>query len=217
MGQRLILKRMKMDNKEEKDTKTIYPSPVDFLVDDGDYIVIDKYMTNSVSFIEGVDSLRIPKNYLADCLRSRFQNEVEQEHEAEFDLAFLDDLTEEIIGFFDKELNHFMELWGEPIWNLYRDFVNDDVIKSYISYVLKSELYKEYMRINYVIQAIEEPEGSKEYYQKLKDCVFYPEKGAKVIAVHDIKIKAENDELFKRWNLEKAKIQEQDKKDDAEQ
>lgn len=195
---------------ENKEEKIIYPSPVECLSDDGDYIVIDKTYTNSISFIEGNNSLRIPKDYLSNCLRCRFSNEVET-HDSDFDLAFLDDLTEEILKAFDKELALFRQLLEDQIWNVYVEYGYNDVVLSYISCVLKSELYRERMRINYVVQAVEalELEDKKEYYSKLIHAVRYPEEGEKERLRHKREIQAEMD-IWKKAHIEaKQKIKEE--------
>ena len=169
--------------------KIIYPSPFDYLVDNGEYIVMDKNYTRSVAFIES-DSLRIPKNHLAQCLRYRFINNVEQYYndnreqaeEIDLDLTFLDELTTEILEFFDEEMKHFMQLRDSLIWNNGTDYVDNDIIQSYISYVLKSELYREYLRINYVVQVI--PKDEK-YYSALRHAIENPEVSDKLLQEHE--------------------------------
>ena len=203
-----------MQNSTEK---TIYPSPLEVWSDDGDYLVMDRTYSSSVAFIEGQDCLRIPKDYLSICLRNRFTLEVEQKDDEDSVADFLDDLTQEITETFDAELEHFIKLYDNPIWSVFSDtYAETELTKSYIAYVLKAELYKQYLRINRIINAVKEPEGSKKYYQKLKDCVLNFEQGQQIIAEQDELDKAETDALVKRWNLGKAQTEEE-KKDDAEQ
>lgn len=159
------------------DNKTIYPSPFDYIEDDGKYLVVDNNCSVSVSFIEGVDGLRIPKSYLSQCLRNRFRNEFECEHESENLLDFLDDLAEEIIRAFDNELEHYIQLQSDAIWNNYVCFADNDILKSFISYVLKSELYKEYRRICSLISLVKAECDETDYYEKLKAAVTNKEIG----------------------------------------
>ena len=199
-----------MDDEKKKEEKIIYPSPIeDLLSDDGDFLYFEKGTRNSISFLEGND-LRIPKDYLADILRRRFVNEVEKKG-SDDELAFLDDLTEEIIELFDKELKLFIQFYKETVWNNYIDVAYYDIIQTYISYVLKSELYREYMRINFVVQAVDEADSKdkKEYYSKLKHAVEYPGEGEKERLRHEKEIQAEIDFWHKAREAAKQKVKEE--------
>ncbi len=159
------------------DNKTIYPSPFDYIEDDGLYLVFDNQCQDSVSFIEGVDGLRIPKSYLSQCLRCRFQNEVDCEHDSDNTLDFLDELTEKIIRAFDKELDFFIQLQDDSIWYQYSYFADNDILKSFVAYVLKSELYKEYRRICSLISLVKAECDETDYDEKLKAAVANKEIG----------------------------------------
>ena len=102
---------------------------------------------------------------------------MECEHDSDNTLDFLDELTEKIIRAFDKELDFFIQLQDDSIWYQYSYFADNDILKSFVAYVLKSELYKEYRRICSLISLVKAECDETDYYEKLKAAVANKEIG----------------------------------------
>ena len=149
-----------------EEEKRIYKSYDEYINDDGEYIVIDPDVTNSVSFFHCFDGFKIPKNYLSEHLRWRFLEELDVDTSEKLE-DFACRLTVEIAKNFDREIKRVFPFTQSLICRQ-KELSPDDIFySSYISFVLKSELNQEYARILNVIWGIDEDDDDA-YYDKLK-------------------------------------------------
>lgn len=162
------------EKKEEKKRK--YPSYINEVKDIGDYVSIDVQYADGISFLEGVNGFRIPKNYLAHKLRFRFRNAAwpDESDESESINALLEELTMELFASFDEEMLHYKKLWNKHFLYEEDDDPLDVMFRTYVAYVLKSELYQEYLRIQEVIDRFSLDRDTDSYYAKIRHAVEYP-------------------------------------------
>ena len=141
-----------------------YPN---YVTDDGNYIVIEPDFSTEISFINGVNGLRIRKDYLSRKLRYRFLDMDNDPNNDRID-DYLRRLVKEIVENFDKEIQCF-----ETLWNGQNSVPLDFFFVAYVAYVLKSELDFEYDRILDLIWSRTE-EDDEVYYDRLKHDVEFP-------------------------------------------
>lgn len=156
----------------QEEEKRMYPHPKtseypDFASDDGDFIVVDPGWTSNLAFVNGVNGLRIQKDYLSRTLRCRF---LDMDNDPQNDRIdnYLRRLVKEIVEKFDKEIQCF-----EALWHGQNSFPTDFFFVDYVAYVLKSELDFEYDRILDLIWSRTE-EDDEVYYDRLKHDVEFP-------------------------------------------
>lgn len=143
----------------EKEKQRIYQDTLELFTDNGEYLIMDKEFSDSVGFIKGVKGYRIPKNYLSEkirwqCVKRLSEKDFQESGESIY--PYMEIQTRKILKEFEIELKgfHLMNNSDKRYYKMNIPF--DDLIREFISYVLKSELYIEIVRIRDVLQDVDE-------------------------------------------------------------
>lgn len=165
----------------EKEKQKIYQDTLGLFTDNGEYLIMDKEFSDSVGFIEGVNGYRIRKDYLSAKIRWQCSNEFDKEDFQKSDeptWSYLEKQTRKILKEFEIELKGFHLMNNSNKRYHKMSILFDELFREFISYVLKSELHIEVVRINNVIEDVGirfEDADDETYWKWLIHDIDYPD------------------------------------------
>ena len=154
----------------------LYKDPKEVWKDDGEYLVYDKQVGKELGIIEADNGYKVSKNALVKSLQNYIINLCNKQYQGSL-CKKLEKATNKLVKSLKKQIKALkllnMEFWiFSPSTKIYEDIDWD-----FVQYVLKAELYKEWLRIDGILDeaceeydnalaATDNAEQADEYYCK---------------------------------------------------